>query len=128
MKCSDYTPRGLAASNRFETDQKIWNRLGELYGAARFLSDFDVDMRRLRAAELVVAAWKACSTNPEFGDEPKPQWIVQLEIRISQADGNGANSHTAEKQQYADVVPEEGATFSDILGLDFENIEWSYWQ
>ncbi|KAJ6790270.1 hypothetical protein PWT90_06586 [Aphanocladium album] len=108
--------------------KSAWALLGDLYGFAEFLSDFGVDKRRLRAAELVVAAWKTCATKPALEGKPIPEWITKLELDVSDAanDENVLENH--QDAEHTIHTDEEGHTFSDLLNVDFADIEWSFWQ
>ena len=105
-----------------------WVLLGDLYEAAEFLNDFALDQRRLRAAELVVAAWKACASKSVVDGMQKPAFITLLESLVSQAmTTDGAPPESEIIDHAADGAVTE-QTFSELLNLDFANIEWFYWQ
>lgn len=106
-----------------------WALLGDLYGAAAFLKDFAVDQRRLRAAELVLAAWKACASKSVVEGMQTPGFVTELETLVSQAMATegGALPDWQVGEPIADGLRTD-QTFSELLNLDFADIDWSYWQ
>lgn len=108
--------------------EAAWALLTDLYGAAAFLKDFAIDKRRLRAAELVLAAWKACACKSAAAGMQQPALITELETIVSQAmTTHGAQLDLQISEHVADGTQTE-QTFSELLALDFVDIEWSYWQ
>ncbi|KAJ3499575.1 hypothetical protein NLG97_g213 [Lecanicillium saksenae] len=113
-----------------DSDQlaKAWKILGDLYTSAEFLSDFDIDKRRLRAAELVVAAWNTCATKPSLEGRPMPDWISKLLLDISKGGDEVILFAQRQDVESRTHTGDEIQTFSDLLNLDFADIEWSFWQ
>ncbi|XWX01782.1 hypothetical protein V2A60_009811 [Cordyceps javanica] len=105
-----------------------WMLLSELYGAASFLKDFSLDKRRLRAAELVLAAWKACASNVVVDGIQRPGFITELETIVWQAKVTDGVLPESQISEHTANVPDAQKTFSELLDLDFADIEWSYWQ
>ncbi|KAJ4163193.1 hypothetical protein LMH87_004937 [Akanthomyces muscarius] len=105
-----------------------WALLADLYEAAAFLKDFALDQRRLRAAELVLAAWKACASKPVVNGMQKPALITELETIVSQATATDDTHPDLQISEHVADGTQTDQTFSELLALDFVDIEWSYWQ
>lgn len=125
-----------------ETDpancQGIWALLSDLYDTNNSLLELAGDRRRLHAAELIVAAWKACRSKGTMGRSlPKPSFVSKLEERLKKIAMEPAEAPVAgevvegkrEGEMRLDmpsgVLGEEDFNFS--LDLNFEDIDWAFW-
>ncbi len=108
-----------------------WTLLSDLYAAAAFLKDFSGDNRRLRAAELIIAAWSACIHKPGLEGMQKPDFIRELEEGIAAASGATEDTEQHDPEGVDPAAAElfdRGQSMSDLLDFNFADIEWSYWQ
>ena len=119
--------------------QQIWTLLADLYESNEFLSELSEDRRRVHAAELVAAAWKARQNNiaPNVCP-PKPAFVVHLETQLAEHRLHKAQSHGANVTPQASVGQADEAVNADTLfpgsqdanadfSLDFSDIDWAFW-
>ena len=116
--------------------KEIWNLLAELYDSNKFLSELDEDRRRVHAAELVAAAWKARQNNiaPNVCP-PKPAFVVHLETQLAEHRLHKAQSHgarvtnvcQANEAVNADTLFPELQDVNADFSLDFSDIDWAFW-
>lgn len=116
-----------------EKTQAAWARLQDFYSCASFLKDFAGDKRRLRAAELAVAAWEACSRRAEFDNLQKPTFVAELQQALAQAQTLAATKdlETITLQHAETGARDLSDNFQDISNLfdfDFPDIDWLHWQ
>jgi hypothetical protein len=110
-----------------------WALLEDLYAAASFLKDFSEDKKRLRAAELLIAAWDACINKPGLENMTRPDFVAELEALVSDIEVNEVSAATGQRgtrvaEPVADDFPGVGESISGLLDFEFADIEWSYWQ
>jgi hypothetical protein len=101
------------------TSQESWDILAEVYAAHKDLLDFGDDRRRVYAAQLVIAAWKAHQSRYV------PQVFAEVSRKLSlfnnvQENEKGRDDRVAE--------PEQLHAEADIdFDISFQDIDWSFW-
>lgn len=60
--------------------------------------------------------------------KPTPEWIVKLEGKVLNAASEEAMLESGDTAEHAAPMSDEDQTFSDLLGVEFADIEWSFWQ
>lgn len=104
--------------------QRIWELLSDLYTYNKNLLELSEDRRKLHAAELIIKAWKARQmANPSA---PTPSCVSMLEPLLSEhrTDADHLQSE-ASGQQLEPVMTDED--LNEILGLEFQDIDWGFW-
>ena len=117
--------------------QRIWDLLSGLYTSNASLSELLEDRRRLHAARLVVAAWKARQNKSDTDRTLPPDFIANLETRLSEGStGLAPNIKAKETPQESvekslePMIPEGFVAeqdFSALFDFDFPDIDWSFW-
>lgn len=126
-----------ARENDVSKAQEMWDLLASVYTCNVSLHDLEEDRRRLHAAELVVAAWKAWQNKFGIGQYTPPQFVVDLEsglashrTRVGQEITSGSVVQRGPRTSFAPITPESFLTAEDMSGtfdLDFQDIDWSFW-
>ena len=119
--------------------QRIWDLLSNLYSSNAFLVEISEDRRRVHAAELVVAAWKAREHKTARNlCPPKPAFVTILENQLKIQHTKSGQKRDADAAQLDDAKPGSVQLPSDELfpeqkeadfdfNLDFQDIDWSFW-
>ncbi|KAK5999846.1 hypothetical protein QM012_004934 [Aureobasidium pullulans] len=103
--------------------QRIWDLLSDLYTYNKNLLELSEDRRKLHAAELIISAWKARHTAD--ASAPMPLCVTILQPLL--------NEHrvAVESAQPEAIGPLEPVMIeedlNEILGLEFQDIDWSFW-
>lgn len=128
----------MSQGNDISKRQRFWDLLSDLYTANASLSELLEDRRKLHAARLVVAAWKARPNKSETDRSvPSPDLVANLEARLSEGSTGLAPNTKAEEaepksaEEGLEPVTSESLMaeqdFSAVFDLDFQDIDWSFW-
>lgn len=126
-----------------------WDLLGEIYTDNPFVSEFNEDPRKLRAAEMVLAAWKAYEAdyvkNNRRSNLPRPAFLEDLkrsvaskrssmntanksssgDTQVKQSSGNMESTDSTSRDQSSSIIDENNLVDTDWNSI-LSDIDWSF--
>ncbi|KAF4973350.1 hypothetical protein FSARC_328 [Fusarium sarcochroum] len=112
--------------------KEAWSLLSQLYDVAGHLSDLGEDRRNAHAARSVVATWYECCQKPGLRTTEKPNFVSDLESRLSELESSTIRLDGTEKDGQAGDLPDiwqtrPGEDDFHPFGFEFADIDWAFW-
>lgn len=143
---------GFSRHRHIPGARNTWELLSEIYHHDTYLSDFSEDPRKPRAAEMVLAAWKAyevdCAKDVRHPQPQRPAFLTTLENLLAQRPSSQMETANGDQQrpesgtvEYANhTIHDSGVARSqegsaliedDQMDANFDlvlsDIDWSFW-